>query len=182
MEARTLGDLLKSSAAGLNTLIDLKVAGGGEFDGVQVIVKELQIDPVSRDLVHADFFAVDLTETIHVSVPVHLVGSAFGVTMGGIVDHALRALEIQCLPNAIPEEFQVDVSALDVGDAIHVRDMILPASIELLTDRDLPVVSVVAPVVVEEEVVEEEVDEDAVAEEGEAGEQAPEPTEEPSAD
>ncbi|MFP8878001.1 MAG: 50S ribosomal protein L25/general stress protein Ctc [Myxococcota bacterium] len=182
VEARTLGDLLKSSAAGLNTLIDLKVAGGGEFDGVQVIVKELQIDPVSRDLVHADFFAVDLTETIHVSVPVHLVGSAFGVTMGGIVDHALRTLEIQCLPNAIPEEFQVDVSALDVGDAIHVRDMILPASIELLTDRDLPVVSVVAPAVVEEEVVEEEVDEDAVAEEGEAGEQAPEPTEEPSAD
>lgn len=183
VEARTLGDLLKTSTAGLNTLIDLKVAGGGEFDGVQVIVKELQIDPVSRELVHADFFAVDLTETIHVSVPVHLDGLAFGVSMGGIVDHALRTLEIQCLPNAIPEEFRVDVTALDVGDSIHVRDMILPEGIELLTDRDLSVVSVVAPVAVEEEVVEEEEgDEEAVAEGDETDEKAPEPAEESSAD
>ena len=97
----------------------------------------------------------------------------FGICLGGYYP-ALEVYEQQphLFQEEFPEEFQVDVSALDVGDAIHVRDMILPASIELLTDRDLPVVSVVAPVVVEEEVVEEEVDEDAVAEEGEAGEAA----------
>jgi large subunit ribosomal protein L25 len=174
VEARQLDLLLKSSTAGLNTLIDLKVAGGGDFDGAQVLVKELQIDPVSRELIHADFFAVDLTETIHVSVPIHLVGTAHGSTMGGIVDHALRTLDVACLPNAIPEEFSVDVSALDVGDSIHVRDMVLPAGLELLTDVDLSVVSVVAPVAVEEEeAVEEEGDEEAEAE-GEAAEKAPE--------
>ena len=183
VEAQALDHLLKTSTAGLNTLIDLKVAGGGEFDGVQVLVKELQIDPVSRALVHADFFAVDLAETIHVTVPIHLVGTAFGSTMGGIVDHALRTLEIQCLPTAIPEEFFVDVSPLDVGDSIHVRDMTLPEDIELLTDRDLSVVSVVAPVAEEEEAVaEEEGDEEAVEGEDETAEKAPESAEESSAD
>jgi large subunit ribosomal protein L25 len=177
--ARTLDLLLKSSTAGLNTLIDLKVVGGGDFDGAQVLVKELQIDPVSRELVHADFFAVDLTETIHVSVPIHLTGTAFGVTMGGIVDHALRTLEVQCLPNAIPEEFQVDVSPLDVGDSIHVRDMALPDGVELLTDRELSVVSVVAPVAAEEEVVVEE-DEEAVAEGGETSDKTSESAEKES--
>lgn len=182
VEARKLDTLLKSSTAGLNTLIDLAVAGGGDFDGAQVLVKELQIDPVSRELVHADFFAVDVTEVIHVSVPIHLVGTAYGSTMGGIVDHALRTLEIQCLPNAIPEEFSVDVTALDVGDSIHVRDMDLPEGIELLTDRDLSVVSVVAPVAVEEEVVEEEVDEEAVAEGDETAEKPAETSTEESSD
>jgi len=183
VEARTLDNLLKASTAGLNTLIDLKIAGGGEFDGSQVLVKELQIDPVSRELVHADFFAVDLTETLNVSVPIHLIGTAHGVTMGGIVDHALRTLEVECLPNAIPEEFSVDVTALDVGDSIHVRDIVLPEGIELLTDPELSVVSVVAPVAVEEE--------EAAAEEGEEGEEvvgeaaegeAAESDDEPSAD
>ena len=173
VEARTLSLLLKASTAGLNTLIDLKVAGGGDFDGAQVLVKELQIDPVSRELVHADFFAVNLTESIHVSVPIHLVGIAYGSTMGGIVDHALRTLDVQCLPNAIPEEFAVDVTALDVGDSIHVRDMALPEGVELLTDGDLSVVSVVAPVAAEEEVAEEGEEETAEAA-GEAAEAATE--------
>ncbi len=181
VEARTLDNLLKASTAGLNTLIDLSVAGGGEFDGVQVLVKELQIDPVSRELVHADFFAVDLTETLQVSVPIHLVGIAHGVTLGGIVDHALRTIDVECLPNAIPEEFSVDVTALDVGDSIHVRDMVLPEGIELLTDPDLSVVSVVAPEAVEEEVTEEG-DEEEAAEGDETSEKDADSTDEASSD
>lgn len=163
VDARTLDRLLKASSAGMNTLIDLKVSGGGDFDGAQVLVKDLQVDPVHRTLVHADLFAVDLTEVITVSVPIHLIGIPEGVTLGGVMDHALRALELQCLPNAIPEELQVDVTALDVGDSLHVRDLTLPEGVELLTDADLSVVSVVAPTV-EEEVVPEE------GEEGEEGE------------
>ncbi len=181
VEARTLSLLLRTSAAGLNTLIDLKVAGGGVFDGAQVLVKELQIDPVSRALIHADFFAVNLTETIHVSVPIQLAGIAAGVKTGGIVDHALRTIDVQCLPSAIPEEFSVDVSVLEVGDSIHVRDIVLPDGIELLTDGDLSIVSVVAPVSAEAEGVAEEGDDEA-AEPGDTGAKATEAAKDSSAD
>ena len=121
--ARDLDRLLRSSSAGINTLIDLRVAGGAEPHGATVLVKELQRDPVDGAFVHADFFAVDLTEKITVSIPLNIIGIAFGTTMGGILDQALRQLEVQCLPNAIPEQIEVDVTALDVGDSIHVRDL-----------------------------------------------------------
>lgn len=165
VEARALDRLLRTSSAGMNTLIDLKVSGGGDFDGAQVLVKELQRDPVDKSLVHADLFAVDLTESIHVSIPVHLDGTPHGVTMGGVMDHALREIEVECLPNAIPEEIRIDVAALDIGDSLHVRDLTLPDGVELLTDADLSVVSVVAPTVAEEEAPAEEGEELA---EGEA--------------
>ena len=177
LNPRSLDNLLRTSSAGMNTLIDLHVAGGGDFDGRQVLVKELQRDPVSGAFLHADLYAVDLTQSIHVSVPIHLHGTAPGATMGGIVDHALRDLEIECLPDAIPEEFTVDVSGLDIGQSIHVRDLPLPEGVTLATDADLPVVSVVAPAVAEEEVTEE-------PEEGELpeGEEAPAEGDEPAAE
>jgi large subunit ribosomal protein L25 len=81
--------------------------------------------------------------------------------MGGILDHALRDLEVQCLPDAIPEEFTVEVSELEVGQSIHVRDLTIPEGVELLSDLSLPVVSVVAPAAVEEEAPEEEPEEGA---------------------
>jgi large subunit ribosomal protein L25 len=161
LDPLALDVVLTTGSAGINTLIDLTVAGGGDFDGRQVLLKELQRDPVTGRLVHADLFAVDLKQKIHVSIPVHLSGSAVGVTMGGILDHALRDLEVQCLPDAIPEEFTVEVSELEVGQSIHVRDLTIPEGVELLSDLSLPVVSVVAPAAVEEEAPEEEPEEGA---------------------
>jgi large subunit ribosomal protein L25 len=151
LDPRWLHDSIRKASAGINTLFDLKMTGGGDFDGRQVLVKDIQRDPVSGNYLHADLFAVDLTETIHVSVPIHLTGSAAGVILGGVLDHALRDLEIECLPGAIPEEFSVDVSALEIGQSIHVRDLTLPEGVELLVDPDLSIVSVVAPTIVEEE-------------------------------
>ncbi len=147
-----------------------------------MLVKEIQRNPVTGAYMHADLFAVDLKEKIHVDVPVHLTGTAEGVTMGGILDHALRDLEVQCLPGAIPEEFSVDVSALEIGDSIHVRDLELPEGVELLVDPNLSIVSVVAPAAVEEEVPEEEVPEEGeeAAPEGEEGEAKPAPEEPPA--
>jgi len=146
-----LDRLLRSSSSGINTLIDLTVTGGGDFDGRQVLVKELQRDPISGAYLHADLYAVDMLQTIHISVPVHLTGAAVGVTLGGgILDHALRDLEIECLPNAIPREILVDVSKLEVGQSLHVRDLAIPEGAKLLNDPDVSVVSVVAPAVVEE--------------------------------
>ncbi len=176
LDPRELELVLQSASAGINTLLDLKVAGGGDFDGRQVLVKELQRDPISGAYLHADLYAVDLKQTIHVSIPIQIKGSAIGVTQdAGILDHATRELDVECLPNAIPEEFAVDVSGLDIGDSIHVRDLEIPEGVEILNDPDVSIVSVVAPVAVEEEVVE---DEEAV--EGEAlpeGEDAAAPEE-----
>jgi large subunit ribosomal protein L25 len=188
VDPQILERLLRASSAGLNTLIDLRVTGGGAFDGRQVLVKELQRDPVSGDFLHVDLFAVDLDTLIQVSVPLRLEGTAEGVTMGGIVDHALRELELECLPDAIPEEILVDVSALDIGQSIHVRELALPEGVTLISDSDLSVVSVVAPAAVEEEAPEEEEGvegEEAEGEEAAAGEgesATAEPSEDKSGD
>lgn len=150
-DPRALERLIQQSDAGRNTLIDLKVAGR---DDVVVIVKELQIDPVQGDLLHADFHVVDLEEAIQVSVPVQLVGTPSDVSQGlGILDHTLREIEIECLPRAIPDAIEVDVSALEIDQSIHVEDLAAPKGSTILSDGSLSVVSVIAPRAVEEEVV-----------------------------
>lgn len=177
VDPRALARLLATSDAGTNTLIDLR---GDGLDGKTVLLKELQRDPVSGRPLHADFYAVDLARTVEVSVPVHLTGRAVGVEMGGILDHSLREIELECLPTAIPKELTVEVSELNVGDSVHVRDIALPEGVELLSDPDLSVVSVVAPAVVEEAAPAEGVEEGAEPAEGEAaeGEEAAEKKEE----
>jgi large subunit ribosomal protein L25 len=165
LDPSELDRLIRKASSGINTLIDLKVAGGGDFDGRQVLIKELQRDPISGAYLHADLYAVDLKQTIHISIPVQLEGSPIGVTLsGGILDHATRELDVECLPDAIPEVFAVDVSGLEVGDSIHVRDIKVLEGVEILNDPDVSIVSVVAPAVVEEEAPAEE----EVALEGEA--------------
>ncbi len=186
LDPRELDLVLRNASAGINTLIDLKVAGGGDFDGRQVLIKELQRDAISGAFLHADLYAVDLKQTIHVSIPIQIKGSAIGVTLGGgILDHATREMDVECLPNAIPEEFAVDVSELEIGDSIHVRDLKVPEGVELLNDPDVSIVSVVAPAVVEEEApAEEELDaegEGAPDAEAEAG-AAPETSAEKKSD
>jgi large subunit ribosomal protein L25 len=169
VDPRALDQLLKSSASGMNTLIDLKVEGGGGFDGKKVLLKELQRDPVSNEALHADFFAVDLTHTLDIAVPVHLTGTPVGVSMeGGILDQVLREIHLECLPDSIPEELTVDVSALEIGMSLHVRDLALPEGVKLLSDGDLSLASVLAP-----KAVEEEVPTDVEAEEGVEGAEAP---------
>jgi large subunit ribosomal protein L25 len=179
LDPRELDLLLRKASAGINTLIDLKVTGGGDFDGRQVLVKELQRDPITGAYLHADLYAVDLQQSIHVSVPVHLKGTAVGVTLGGgILDQATRELDVECLPNAIPE----DLSQLEVGDSIHVRDLEVPEGIEILNDPDVSIVSVVAPSVSEEAAPAEAEVEGAVPEEAAAPGAAEESAEKKSDD
>jgi large subunit ribosomal protein L25 len=171
LDPKELDRLIRKASSGINTLIDLKVAGGGDFDGRQVLITELQRDPISGAYLHADLYAVDLKQTIRISIPVQIEGSPIGVTLGGgILDHATRELDVECLPNAIPEEFSIDVSELEVGQSLHVRDIKVLEGVEILNDPDVSIVSVVAPAVVEEEApAEEEVEgEGEAAPEGEA--------------
>jgi len=140
--------LLEHSDAGMNTLINLRGAGA---EGRMVLVRELQRDPVRGRYLHADFYSIDVAQIVEVSVPLHVVGKAPGVELGGILDHQLRELELECLPLSIPTELQVDVSGLELGDSVHVRDIPLPEGVTLKSDPDLSVVSVVAPSKAEEE-------------------------------
>ena len=169
LDPQALDQLLKGSTAGMNTLIALQVEGGGEYHGKPMLVKELQRNPVSGQILHADLYAVNLQEAIQVSVPIHLEGSPEGVKMGGILDQTLREVELECMPQAIPEELRLDVSELLIGQSLHVRDLSVPEGATLLSDLDLSVVSVATPAVEEEPVV-EAVEGEPVAE----GEEAPE--------
>ena len=169
-----LASIMRSSHSGINTLIDVRL-GGAE---AVVLVREVQRDPASGRWLHADLYEVDLTRKIQVRVPLHLVGHPIGVENGGILDHPLREVEIECLPRAIPDAIELDVSALDVGDSLHVRDLPLPEGTELLSDPDLSVASVVlpkaeevAPAAAEVAAVEGAPAEAAAPAEGEAGEE-----------
>lgn len=145
LDPKLLRRALVRSEAGLNTLFELDVEGGGELQGKPVLVRDLQRDPVKGDYLHADLLAVDLQQKLQVAVPIHVTGKARGVEFGGILDHSLREIELLCLPTAIPKEITVDVSELDVGSTLHVRDLVLPAGVELRSDADLSVISVVLP-------------------------------------
>lgn len=185
LDPKELDRLLRNASSGINTLIDLKVTGGGDFDGRQVLVKELQRDPISGAYLHADLYAVDLQQKIHVSVPINLEGTPIGVSLGGgLLDYATREIDVECLPNAIPEEFTIDVSELEVGQSLHVRDIVVPEGVEILNDPDVTVMSVVAPLAIEEEAPaeEEEGEEGAVDAEATAEGAAPEESAEKKSD
>lgn len=157
--------LLEGGDAGMNTLIHLK--GDASVAGKMVLVRELQRDPVRGGYLHADFYAIDAEQRVEVSVPIHIEGKPPGVEQGGILDHSLREMDLVCLPLSIPTELIADVSALDLGDSLHVRDIPLPDGVELKSDPDLSVVSVVAPKAEEEEAPAEEGEELEAGAEGE---------------
>lgn len=170
VDPRDLDQLLHKSGAGLNTLITLQVEGGPRT----VLLKDLQKDPVKGFYIHADFYEIDLKETVTVTVPIHFVGKAKGEELGAIVDHPMRELDVECLPTAIPDHFEVDVSPLDIGDSIHAGELPMPKGVELKSDPDQAVATCVQPTRVEEPegeevALEEEGAPDAAAAEG-AGE------------
>jgi large subunit ribosomal protein L25 len=130
--------------AGENVIIDLNIRKGKESFQKVVMLKEVQIHPLQRSALHADFYEVSMDEMIAVEVPVHLVGKAEGVKMGGILDQVLRTIQIQCLPGDIPRGIDVDVSALMIGDSIHVREVQLEKG-KILSDLNFTIASVVPP-------------------------------------
>ncbi|MDQ7820505.1 MAG: 50S ribosomal protein L25 [Armatimonadota bacterium] len=148
VDGRALREALRTHA-GLNVLIDLAV-GNGEGQPATVMVKEIQRDVIRRDIIHVDFYAIDLTRTLEARVPLVFVGQPAGVAEGGVLDIHLREVVVECLPTAIPDQLEVDVSGLGVGDSIHVRDLRLPPGVTMVSAPDEAVASVVQPRVAEE--------------------------------
>ncbi len=123
------------------------VAPGSDLDGKSVILKEVQIHPVTSEVLHADFYAIDPTRRLRVHVPLRYEGKPAGVTAGGVLQPIRRELTVECLPAAIPGAIVVDVSALGIHDSIHVQDLTLPAGVTAVADTNFAVVSVLAPTV-----------------------------------
>jgi large subunit ribosomal protein L25 len=141
-----------------------------DVDGepLNVLVRDRQREPILGSLLHVDFLAVSLTETLRTNVMIELVGDSPAVKESGfILVSGLDALEVESLPQNLPERILVDVSILkEIGDAIYVRDISLPSEVEVLTDPEEMVALVTAPSAEEEEEEEEEVEEMEYGEEG----------------
>ena len=143
-----------SHASGENILVELEI--DGEKSKRTALVQEVQHSPVGGDVLHVDFHAISMDETIQADVPLEALGVANGVkNFGGLLEQNLRVLSIECLPRDLPDRITVDVSALNIGDSIHVRDIKLPTGVTAKVLPDLTAFSVVAPVVEEEPVVAE---------------------------
>ena len=128
-------------------LIRLVQAGGTEPDLHQrmVLVREMQVHPVTGAALHADFYEVDLTERLTVAVTLHFVGKPVGVVNGGILQPILREVQVECLPTEIPEFIEIDVSGLDIHDAVHVAQLMLPEGVVAVGDTTRTVVAVLPP-------------------------------------
>jgi len=138
-----------NTTAGEQVMVNLQFT---DSSNKLAIMKEYQVDPSVGDLLHADFFEVLLTEEIKVSVHVTPVGESIGVKRdGGILQHLLREIEVECLPDKIPGHIKIDISDLEIGQSFHVKDLKLGEGIKVLNDPQEVIANVIAPVV--EEVV-----------------------------
>jgi large subunit ribosomal protein L25 len=141
LDPKSLTKLIRSKA-GLNTIFKLQIAGG---DSGTAMIVDTQYDPVKDNLLHADLKWIDPEKKLRVTVPVHVHGTAVGVkTQGGHLEIVTRVVEIECLPDEIPEHFDVDVTPLLIGQSVRAEDLPLPASARLLTLGDAVLVHVIA--------------------------------------
>jgi large subunit ribosomal protein L25 len=123
-------------------VLDLKLAGR-ESEDLKAIIKETQRDPVSARVLHLDLQQVSMTQLVHVRIPMHFTGTPVGVKEGGVLEITLREIDVECQAGQIPDRFEIDVTSLSKGDAIHVRDLAIGEGITILTPADRAVVTIV---------------------------------------
>ena len=130
-----------------NAVINLKFKGDSKQKPKPCLIKEIQHDPVQGDIIHIDFNEISLTKIIKVNVPVEAIGEPLGVKQeGGALERILWEIEVECLPTDIPQKIEVDVSALKIGDTVHVKDINFPPNVKVVTSADAIVLSVAAPI------------------------------------
>jgi large subunit ribosomal protein L25 len=145
-----------------NIFINLLIGNGKKMEKF-TLIKELQIDPVSRKFLHVDFCEIDMEHAITLDVPIHFKGQAIGVDNGGDLHHIRREIKVSCLFTVLPEFVEVDISGLNIGDSIKVQDIKLPDGVNVLDPHDTIIASVTAPkAVVKAETVEEGEEQEAV--------------------
>ncbi len=162
-------ELLAKREGVTSSLVKLTV---DERKPVNVIVKSIQHDPVKGTIIHADFWAVNMKQRISTLVPVHFIGDSPGVKAGGVMTHNMQQVNVEALPDGLPDYLEADISALEIGDSLHLSDLPVPDGVTLLDHPEEIVCSVMAPKALEvEEVVEEAAEPEVVGEKkGESGE------------
>ncbi len=140
VDTKTFTKVINSSASD-NILVNLKLDGGEQL----ALVQEVQHDHIKGGILHVDFHAIAMDEEIHAAVPVETVGEAAGAKMGGQLEILLHTLEVRCLPKDLPEKITIDVSHLNIEDAVHVRELNLPEGVRVKLDGDVVVVILEEP-------------------------------------
>jgi large subunit ribosomal protein L25 len=140
VDRKTVAELIQKSEHGIRSVFLLKMAGSDQQR--HAMIKDLTIDPISRRMKHIDFVRVIMDEKVKVTIPVHVTGTAIGVKEGGVLDFQVRELHVECLPNAIPDSIDVDVTALGAHEYVRIKDLTLPEGVKVSDDPERVVVGV----------------------------------------
>ena len=140
VDRKAVTDLIQRSEHGVRSIFLLRMAGTDQQR--HAMIKEIQIDPISRKMTHIDFIRVVMDEVIRTTVPVHVNGTPIGVKEGGLLDFQVRDLHVECLPNAIPDKIDVDISGLGMHQYVRISELTLPEGVKVLDDPDRVVVGV----------------------------------------
>lgn len=158
--ARDLENILKQGNIS-RSIINLDI--DGDKGTKAAMVKEMQTHPISQDVLHVDFYEVDMKRKINVNVPIVTTGKSAGVELGGMLQIIRRELEVYCLPNAIPQAITIDITDLEIGDSVHVNDINIGEDIEIPHEVNFTVLTILSPTKAELEEA-EEIEEGEVAE------------------
>ncbi len=145
---KELGTILLDAIGG-NVLVDLELEDGGKKNQHLALIQDIQVDPLEDNVLHVDLHEVARDEKLHAEVRVVEVGEPVGAKAGGLLELVIRHLRVECLPQDLPDDIKVDVSKLEIGQAIHVGEIALPPGVTVLNQKDLPVFTVLAPAVEE---------------------------------
>lgn len=140
VDRKSVSELIQKSEHGVRSIFLLKMSGTDQQR--HAMIKDIQIDPLSRKMTHIDFVRVVMDEAVRVTIPVHLTGTAVGVKGGGLLDWQVRELHVECLPNAIPDTIDIDVTKLDAHDYYRISDITLPEGVKVLDDPERVVVGI----------------------------------------
>jgi len=153
LDRKAMEKALRTSA-GENALINLKIEGDEKAKAKTCIIKEIQHDPLSGNILHVDFNEISLTEEIKVNVPLASKGEPAGIREeGGVLEHLLWEVQVECLPTDIPQKLEVDVSNLKIGDALFIKDISAPKGVKILNDPEVRIFAVEKPIEIKPEEV-----------------------------
>ena len=140
VDRKAVSELIQKSQHGVRSIFLLKMAGTDQQR--HAMIKDIQMNPITRKMEHIDFVRVVMDEVVRVTIPVHVTGTAIGVKQGGLLDFQIRELHVECLPGAIPDSIDVDISNLDVHQYVRISDLTLPDGVKVLDDEERVVVGV----------------------------------------
>jgi large subunit ribosomal protein L25 len=138
-------DKIITKTSGENVIIGLQIESEKGSDSKIVILKELHSDPVKRNYLHADFYEISMDKELTLEIALHFINIPKGVVNGGMLQPIRRELTVSCLPDKLVDFIEVDVSGLDIGQSLHIREITLPDGLKSELDPDLPIATVIAP-------------------------------------